>query len=328
MEQQQRNAPSAPDWALPGVSQMALERPATSPLVAAVDLGSKNFKFILGWLDRGEVRYGLLGKRTLQVGRDVAEHAGVIGADKLAQVRALLEEFSAFCRAAGVEQIMGMATSAIRGAANHAEVTAIGRACGIELEIADGPREGVIGYLAATGGRPGRLVTDTGSSSFQVAWQTDGPIRSLSIPVGYARGYAMHIRNAPTFGDARRAYRRFLEDSIDHLPSDTEEMVAVAGKSVGAFVSGRSVDSMPGTVLERAALDRKIGELGELTPAEFGGLKTDLGKVDKVLSGLLIIDWVMERSGHFGARIVDAELPVGLVVEYFQQRGPECGASP
>ena len=43
--------------------------------------------------------------------------------------------------------------------------------------------------MAATGGQPNKLVSDSGSKSIQVAWEANGRIRSSSAPVGYEQAY-------------------------------------------------------------------------------------------------------------------------------------------
>jgi hypothetical protein len=43
--------------------------------------------------------------------------------------------------------------------------------------------------------------------------------------------------------------------------------------------------------------------------------------VEKTLPGLVFLDYLMERTGHCEALITEADLPAGLIVEYFFKRG-------
>ena len=61
-------------------------------------------------------------------------------------------------------------------------------------------------------------------------------------------------------------------------------------------------------------------EFEEVTPEQFEALKRSNLKADKLLAGLIFLDYLLEVSGHGQALIADVELPVGLIVEYFQGR--------
>ena len=57
-----------------------------------------------------------------------------------------------------------------------------------------------------------------------------------------------------------------------------------------------------------------------LSESQYGDLKSSLPGIDKVLPGVIFLDYVMERSGHREALISENELPVGLIVEFFLTR--------
>lgn len=289
-------------------------------LVGAVDMGSKNFKFVLGQKVGGIVTTELVGKERLELGKEVTENHGLIGAEKMAQIQQTLSRFVRHCHDRGVPKVLAIATSAIRNARNHQSVIELARETGIALDVADGAREGEVGYFAATGGAPGKLVSDSGSKSIQIAWEADGSIHSHSVPVGYQLAYESFVEPESTFNETQRNFRRFLDGNFGGLPRDTGQFFALAANRVSAYVTGEEQRG-PQRTLGRAALHAKISELRALSASQYRDLKSSLPGADKILPGVVFLDYVLERSGHEEAFISENELPVGLIVEHFLQRG-------
>lgn len=123
-------------------------------VICALDLGSKNFKFVSGYRVNGCIRTKLLDKITLNLGEEIDQYDGVIRPNRLSEVESVLGTLAQYCRNKGISEFLAIATSAIRNMKNNCEIVALARNAGIELEIADGQREGEIGYLAATHGEP------------------------------------------------------------------------------------------------------------------------------------------------------------------------------
>jgi hypothetical protein len=73
--------------------------------------------------------------------------------------------------------------------------------------------------------------------------------------------------------------------------------------------------------LSHSLIRQKIQALCSLTGSEFQGVKSTTDRADKILSGLILIDYMLERTGKGAVFIAEAELPVGLIVEYFEGVG-------
>jgi exopolyphosphatase/guanosine-5'-triphosphate,3'-diphosphate pyrophosphatase len=177
----------------------------SAPRVAALDLGSKNFKAVLGELQDRRIVTRLLGKRLVGFGADIAVNQGVISEETLDRARTALAELKAVCERAGSTEFLAVATRAVRTARNGGDVVDAARELGIMVEIATGEREAALGYLAVTNGKAGSLVCELGSQSMQLAWRQSGPIQSISIGAGYDRVYCEFIRDADSFSQARGA---------------------------------------------------------------------------------------------------------------------------
>ncbi|MCP4041586.1 MAG: hypothetical protein GY731_06460, partial [Gammaproteobacteria bacterium] len=153
--------------------------------ICAIDMGSRNFKFVTGQVVDGQLETKLMGKYEMALGKEVEKNHGVIGPDKLGEIEQVLRRLRDECQAESLKTIRAIATRAIRTAVNGGDVAKLALKLGIDVEIADGIREGEVGYLAATGGDDNRFVAELGSQSFQLAWNTGSGIESSSFPLGY-----------------------------------------------------------------------------------------------------------------------------------------------
>ncbi len=289
--------------------------------VGAIDMGSKNFKFIFGQKINGNLTTELIGKERLEIGKEVTENNGLIGQNKFKRMAEVLSQFKDYCRGRGAPVVLAIATSAIRNARNHRQVSDLACKLGLTMEIAEGAREGEIGYLAATKGAPNKLVSDTGSKSIQIAWEEQGKILSRSVPVGYELAYESFVKHASTLAETEEKFGRFLDGNFKKLPINTDQFIPMAANTITSFVNGSIPAGSQGRILTKTALNGKISELLALSPSSFNDLKASLPKVEKILPGLVFFNYLMERTGHIEAHITEAELPVGLIVEYFLKRG-------
>lgn len=295
-------------------------RPSTRR-IAAIDLGSRNFKAVIGENRGGRVVARLLGKRLVRLGKDVADHGGLISRDTLAQARRALVELLALCEREGSTQVLAVATRAVRKAGNGRVILDMAGELGLEVEIATGEREAELGYLAVTGGDRGKLVCELGSHSMQIAWRISGAIESISIAAGYERIYPEYIEGAHDFVQARKAYTAFLEREVRELCADSRELIGIAMNTMACFVTGKQKNDVTNRYLGHDRIRDKVQALTEMSQEAFASLKAETPKVDKILPGLILLDYLLERTGHRRALIAEAELPVGLIVEAFERDG-------
>jgi len=213
--------------------------------------------------------------------------------------------------------VLAIATSAIRNAKNHQQVIDLASNIGLSMEVAEGAREGEVGYLAATGGAPNKLVSDSGSKSIQIAWELNGKILSRSIPVGYELAFASFVEHASTLDETIGNFSRFLDGNFKKLPKNTDQFIALAANNITSFVTQEKRTGHNIRTLTRTALNGKVSEIRRFPPAQYHNLKTSLPQAEKILPGLVFLDYLMRRTEHSEALISEAELPVGLIVEHF-----------
>jgi exopolyphosphatase/pppGpp-phosphohydrolase len=292
----------------------------TNEVICALDLGSKNFKFVSGHHVNGRIQTKLLNKISLNLGNELNQYDGVIRPNKLSELESVLGTFAKYCHNKGISKFLAIATSAVRNMKNNSEIVALARNAGIELEIADGQREGEIGYLAATYGEPNCIVAELGSHSCQIAWDDGNEIKVDPLNIGYQRIFEEFFRGPVDFGIASNIYRKYLDQHITHLPATAGGFSALAANSVAAIVLDKDKKDVRGTYLKRSDLQRKLNNIEQLSDTDFEGLKRSLDKASKILPGMVFLDYIMGRSGHDQVLISDAELPVGLIVEYFKSK--------
>ncbi len=205
----------------------------------------------------------------------------------------------------------------MREARNGGEILDAAHDMGVAVEIATGEREAELAYLAVTGGRFDKLVCELGSRSMQLAWRQSQRVESIACAAGYECVYSDFIRNADSFAQARDAYVTFLDNEVQRLPSQSDELIGIAMRSMACFVTGEHKAQLTNRHLYHGRIRQKLRTLAALTPADFRSVKANTAKPDKVLSALILLDYMLERTGHERAFIAESELPVGLIVEHF-----------
>ena len=309
----------------PGGNVDSPDRPEAA--VCAIDLGSRNFKAVVGRMAHGAIVTRLLGKVRVDLGEHLAENRGAISNAMIAEILDALEQLSARGRAQGASRVLAVGTRALREARNSRDVVRAVRAAGIVVEVASGEREAELGYLCATGGAPNRLVSDLGSQSLEIAWRTGNALESRCVDPGYVDAWATWFAGASGFGVARAEYDTFLARNIDYLPRGTEQLLCLASNTAASYVLGRPKEEVANRPLTHAALDCAIRSLERLAPAPWREHRDSIARAEKIMPGLVVLDHLMRRSGHSEAVVVEAELPVGLIVEHFARAGTlrSCG---
>ena len=302
----------------PGEPGAPPDHPGTA--VCAIDLGSRNIKAVVGRISSGAISTRLLGKVRVDLGEHLAENLGSISGAKIAEILDALDSLAARGRAEGASTVLAVGTRALRDARNADAVVHAAGASGIAIEVASREREAELAYLCATGGSPNRLVSDLGSRSLEIAWRTEEAIESRCVDLGYVEAHAVWFAEAPRFGTARAAYDDFLSRRVGHLPQGTEQLLCLACNTAASYALDRPKEDVANRPLTHAALAGALLRLERLGPAAWCKHRDGLGRAEKILPGLVVLDHLMRRSGHREVVVVEAELPVGLIVEHLAAR--------
>jgi exopolyphosphatase/pppGpp-phosphohydrolase len=289
---------------------------ADADAVCAVDMGSRVFTLVCGYRLDNRIVTKTVCHAPLDLGADIARNRGRISAGKLAEIAAVLADFRDCGTHLGVSRILAAATAAVGRAGNARKLIDLGQAEGIAVELMDEQREGELGYLSATGGESGRLVSKLRSHSCQVAWKSAAGITVIYLDTGYLKAYEDFIHKASSIGEATDTYRDFLKRHIQ-LPAGTRQLIALSATACASFITGLGEDRVRETALPAATVAGRLDEVQGLLKPEFDALKNSGGNMAEVLTGLIFLDCLLSRTGHGEVHISGADLPMGLIHEHF-----------
>ena len=304
-------------------------QPAHQHPLAAIDIGTNTIRLLVAlptW--QGEV-LGLTPRATrtatVRLGHGV-ERTGRIEPERLARAVATVEEYRQVAAELGAHPILLAATSAVRDAANGAELRdKIAATSGLTLPIVAGDREAALTFAGATVGQSLAgtiLVGDLGGGSLELIISRDGDILSAaSLQLGSGRLTERHIAaNPPTAAmiavaedDARTVLRPHATDTppIDRLiivgGTATSIPVLLPRPQNTATISARRLTGAR-AVLTGAPVEAIASETG-----------LDVERVRTLPAGVAIISALFGVFGLDAATIGTGGIREGLLLDYLRQ---------
>ncbi len=237
----------------------------------------------------------------------------------------------------GCEEMLGFATSAIRGATNSDDVLDHVRArTGVDIEVLPGEDEARLTFLAVRrwfGWSSGRLaVFDIGGGSLEIAVGSDeAPAAAQSLPLGAGRMTGEWVAAGRT-PDAARDLRLRIRAAIardagtilrggtpDH-PCATSKTFRSLARICGA--APYSDGPLVRRVLPAKGLAKRIPELIEMSETELAALPgVSAGRAGQVVAGALVADAVMDLFDLPELEICPWALREGIILERLDQIG-------
>jgi exopolyphosphatase / guanosine-5'-triphosphate,3'-diphosphate pyrophosphatase len=250
--------------------------------VAVVDVGTNSTRLLVAEVADGRVRE--LDRRTIvtRLGEGV-DAAGRLSEAAMERVFRACAEYRKGIDEAGAERVVAMLTSAVRDAANGAELEReLERRFGFEAQTISGEREARLTYLGATSTRhhvAPTLVLDIGGGSTEVVvGQGDSVQFFVSTQLGSVRHTERHIHtDPPTPAELQAclaAARAELEAAVPReVREEVNQGIAVAGTPTSFAAIELELDPydperVEGHHLTLAACERILGELAALPLAE------------------------------------------------------------
>jgi exopolyphosphatase/guanosine-5'-triphosphate,3'-diphosphate pyrophosphatase len=266
---------------------------------ACIDIGSNTTRLLVAECESDRLQAVHQGRVFTRIGAGITSD-GMIEEAKIAEVVSVVSAQLERARELGSGEVLGVATAAIRRAANgSALVRAIEHACGLKVQILSGEEEARLAFVGAAGTlghRPlGALgVVDVGGGSSEIVvgtlpceigWWASCAIGSGDLADEYLRS------DPPRAGElaaARARVAAVLEGVEAPLP---REAVAVGG-------SATSMSRLAGSLLDPAAFERSFATLaGERAVEVARRFAIDRERVRLLPAGLLILEAVSNLLG-------------------------------
>jgi exopolyphosphatase / guanosine-5'-triphosphate,3'-diphosphate pyrophosphatase len=265
--------------------------------------------------------------RITRLGRGV-DSSGRLDPDSAAFTLAAIVEFAQKARALGVEQIVGVATAALRDVKDGADFIAQVKArAGVDLEIVTGETEAQLSHLAVARGlaldsAAKLLIVDIGGGSTELIRAEPGrKLDLVSLQLGSVRLTERLVHHDPPTARETADLRRAVDDALRHLGWDfmPDTMVGIAGTvttvcTVTLGLAAYDSKIVHGCRLSNDNVVATIGRLGAVPLAERKRLPgLEAGRADVIFAGAVILERII---GHFhlsGVVVSDQGVRWGLL---------------
>ena len=227
--------------------------PAASLRVAAIDCGTNSIRLLIADYADGELTEVDRQMRIVRLGQGV-DSSGAFAPDALARTFEACAEYAGIVRAAGVERLRFVATSAARDVSNRDEFFAgVSEHFGVEPDIISGAEEASLSFRGATSGLaalevPGPyLVADIGGGSTElVLGDAGGVLAAESLDMGSVRMTERHLHSDPA--------------SIEEMRAATKDVDALLDSTAVPLSEARCLIGVAGTVTTVAAVALQLTE--------------------------------------------------------------------
>ncbi|WP_240807552.1 Ppx/GppA family phosphatase [Actinomadura geliboluensis] len=301
--------------------------------LGVLDIGSNSAHLRIADLEPGHPPLPVRSVKSPVRLAEATDRHGVIGRPAVGRLIAAVREAAAAAAALGVAELVPFATSALRDAANRADVTAEVRAAtGVELGFLTGEREARLTFLAARcwyGWSAGpMLLADIGGGSLELAYGTGRePDIALSLPLGAGRLTRHHLPPRPP---VRKRVRRALAAHVRSVLTEATAGIAARPAPVRAVATSKTFTQLARLCgapkakagpfrerrLDRRDLHRWIPRLAKLPDGERARLRgVKASRAHQILAGAIVAEGVMDVLGLDRLDICPWALREGIMLD-------------
>ncbi|CAN5677986.1 Ppx/GppA phosphatase family protein [soil metagenome] len=302
---------------------------------AVVDIGSNSGRMIVFRLRHGEHLDVIEDARApLRLARDLRD-SDRLGPDAIERTIEALRDFVAVAKGAGATQMIAVATSAVRDAADGQELIERAHRLGVPLQTIGGDLEARLGFYGAVHDLPVTTgyTFDVGGGSAEVSsFRERRLVGSWSMPFGSLRVSDAFLSSDPPHEQEMRALRKAVKASL-------------ADAGINALDRGGQLIGIGGTVRNLAKIDLRrtdyplpllhgyrlsdkrltavIDELAGRTMkrrAQVPGLNPD--RVDTIVGGALVIQGIAKHVGATEVVVSSRGMREGLALATEEATAP------
>jgi exopolyphosphatase / guanosine-5'-triphosphate,3'-diphosphate pyrophosphatase len=285
-------------------------------ILGCIDIGSNTTRLLVADAGDGRLRELVTQRAFTRIGKSLPE-SGEIPPEKIAETAEVVATQARVAREVGAEQIVAVATAAIRTAANRADLCeAVERAGGTPLTILSGDEEARLAFVGAsrtlaTPAEGTLAVIDVGGGSTELAvGEPDGKVAwSGSFRIGSGFLADSYLRSDPPSVGELEAVRNHVEGTFEGLaPPSADSAVAVGGTAT-------SLRRLVGAELSYETLERGIRVLSLTRIAEVAErFELDPERVRLLPAGILVLE-SLSKCLDLPLRIARGGLREGVLLE-------------
>jgi exopolyphosphatase/guanosine-5'-triphosphate,3'-diphosphate pyrophosphatase len=296
---------------------------------AVIDLGSNSFRLVVyDWEPGGPWTLTDEIREAVRISAGMGDESRLLP-DAVERAVSTAEVFASFCRAAEIDDVLPVGTSAIRDAHNRDELLErIHDRTGLEVRVLSGAEEAYYGYLAVVNSTTlsDGFAVDMGGGSIQLSHIQERRLREAeSLPLGAVRVSERFLPGEDASGKATKELGKHVAEQVERLgwwggkPRLAGIGGAIRNLAAAAQKRGGYPDSgVQGFLLTRETLDQLIDALAARPASKRGkvpGIKPDRG--DVILGAALVLASTMKTGGFEALEVTEAGLREGVFFERF-----------
>ena len=307
----------------------------TGRVIGCIDLGSNSVRLLLARVaENGTATVLNQVKHMVRLGEGGFTHNHLQEAS-MNRTLNVLQGLAEMCAVYGADEIIAIATAAVRDAENGTEfMHRVHERTGIAFTVVSGLEEARLIYLGVSSGLPRisglRLFVDVGGGSTElIVGSSEGHISLDSMKLGCVR------LTDQFFGDGKKRVsaekyaelQRFIRNEALHPFSriagyEIEEAVASSGSAQNLAEMAAALERAEGrsgnpAVLSYAGLCKVVDSLCRHTAEERRSLPgINPRRVDVLLAGAAILQTLMEEQGFDSLSISSRNLQNGILIDY------------
>jgi exopolyphosphatase / guanosine-5'-triphosphate,3'-diphosphate pyrophosphatase len=297
--------------------------------LAVIDMGSNSWRLVVFGYEPGTRWWSLVDeiREAVRVGAGLGEE-GALRKDRMELALHTAAVFAAFCQATGVDQVVTVATSAIRDARNGTELLdEIKRTTGLEARVISGAEEARYGWLAVANSTTieDGFGLDIGGGSIQgLRLEARRLVDSKSLPLGAVRVSERFLPGEKATSKEMKALRSHVASQLETLGwwKGGGRIVGIGGTIRNLAAAAMKRLALPdidvqGFALTRDAVEELIDALASRPAskrAQVKGIKYD--RADVILGGALVLATAMHEGGFDSIEVTEAGLREGVFFEH------------
>lgn len=309
--------------------------------IAAVDLGSNSFHLVVAEVrPDGSFEPLVREKEMLGLG-EVVSREGIVTPDAADAAVRTMHRFRMLAEAAGANEVLACATSALRSAANGDEVLdRIRDEAGVDADAIDGLEEARLIFTAIRAAvliDPGPAVCfDLGGGSLEImVGDSTGLQWSTSERLGVARLTAQLVHSDPISKGDRRRLRQHLRDVLAPIAVDVarfEPKMAIGSsgtlENLAAMIAERRTESTPRSLNQLTFTREELAPLHDELLASTAAQRRKIDGLDGkrvglIVAGVEVLATVMDLFEIDDLTISEWALREGMVLDAIGRHDPD-----